>query len=366
MSTSPALEQIRPADLPAPPQAALEMLRACSSDQVDSRTLAGFAETDPVLTAEILRVVNTPLFGIGNEVTSVKRAVTLLGSRPLRNIILCLMVREAAQKHTRENFDITLFWEDSLRRATAASTLAKLCDTDKDDAFTAALMQDFGLLILFYLNPDVSMSYSQLRQYDPQQRLDQENILFGLQHDELVSMLARNWSLPEELVVALSSHHRLDSDASMLSRTLACVDWLNAVFSVENINPVLQVCRNMLQQLLDVDEEQLQQVFVELPTQVEQAAHAMGLRINEQVDFDSLLQRANSVLAKENVSYQELTWKLEKAIAERDRVSAELNREITVAQEVQRRLMPDMQSQAEDFPFYGMNLPARNVSGDFF
>ena len=122
--TSPAsLSTIKPSDLPAPPQSALEMLRACSRDDVDNRQLAGFARTDPVLTAEVLRVVNTPLFGIAREVNSVQHAITLLGVRALRNIVLCLLVREAVTQQTIPGVDVTHFWEDSLRRAVAARLL---------------------------------------------------------------------------------------------------------------------------------------------------------------------------------------------------------------------------------------------------
>jgi len=364
MRVNQALENINPSDLPAPPQAALEMLRACSHQDVDSRTLAGFAETDPVLTAEILRVVNTPIFGIGKEVNSVRHAVALIGSHTLRNIILCLMVREAAQNHARENFDITHFWEDSLRRAAVASSMARLCGVDKDDAFTAAMLQDFGLLVLLYLNPDAPAQYSDLRQLDPKRRLNKEKQLFGISHDELMSVLAKKWCLPDELIDALTVHHHTDKQSTYLARILYCADWVDAVFNTQDFSQVLQQCHAIIKQLLDIDEEQLQDIFVELPAKVEQAAHAMGLRIKQQPDFEQLLQQANSALAKENVSYQKLTWKLEKALAERDRLSAEQNSEIEIAQEVQRHFMPT--GYCQDLPVQGLNLPARNISGDFF
>jgi serine phosphatase RsbU (regulator of sigma subunit) len=308
-------------------------------------------------------VVNTPIFGIGKEVTSVRHAVTLLGSRTLRNIILCLMVREAAQSHVRDNFEITLFWEDCLRRAVVSSLLAQSLDVDKDDAFTAAMMQDFGLLILFYLNPDASVSYTKLRQLDPKQRYEQERLLFGITHDEIMSVLAKKWCLPKELSEALTDHHRVTANSTLLARILNCADWVDAVFNAPDFNQVLKQSRATINQLLAIDDDKLQKVFEELPAKVEMSAHAMGLRIQQQPDFDQLLRQANTALAKENVSYQELTWKLEKAIAERDRLSAELNREISVAQEVQRKLMPDTSA---GLPVYGLNLPARNISGDFY
>ncbi|MEJ2398066.1 MAG: HDOD domain-containing protein [Gammaproteobacteria bacterium] len=85
MQPRPAIDEIKPADLPAPPQSALEMLRACCRDDIDNKQLAVFAQTDLILVAEVLRLVNTPLFGIAQEVSAVRHAISLLG------ILACAM-----------------------------------------------------------------------------------------------------------------------------------------------------------------------------------------------------------------------------------------------------------------------------------
>lgn len=364
MHPASTMSRIKPADLPAPPQAALEMLRACSRDDVDNKQLAEFAQSDPILTAEVLRVVNTPLFGIAHEVTSVRHAIALLGMHTLRNIIMCLMVREAVQTHIIPAFDITLFWEDTLRRAVTARWLGTQIGLDKDDCFTAGLLQDFGLLILFYLHPEQACEYVNLRAQDPARRYQSEKALFGMGHDEVVTLLVKQWSLPQSLGDAIGYHHQQGGLSGKLSQVLLANDWVNAVFCVPDINMVLKKVRSMLVTEFGLAGTDVEQQLTELPKAVMETAHSLGLHIQTQADFEQLLRQANSRLAKENTDYQELTWKLEKAIAERDRLAAELNQEIAIAQEVQRHLMPD--AAPNDLPVYGLNLPARNISGDFF
>ncbi|MBI1423682.1 MAG: HDOD domain-containing protein [Gammaproteobacteria bacterium] len=364
MHTPLELYNIKPSDLPAPPQAALEMLRACAREDIDNKQLAAFAQTDPVLTAEVLRVVNTPLFGIAQEVSSVRHAISLLGLRALRNIVLCLMVREAVQQHAIPGFDITLFWEDTLRRAVAARWLGMRAGLDKDDCFSAGLLQDFGLLILFYLHPEVAAEFIQLRALDPAQRYTREKSLFGNTHDEVMLLLIRQWSLPPSLESAIGLHHQPRTEDAILSRVLYAADWINAVFCVPGMNSVLECVRTLLGDEFGLDADVIDPYFTQLPAEVTDTAAALGLHIQAQVDFEQLMRQANMRLARENTDYQELTWQLEKAIAERDRLAAELNREIAIAQEVQRHLMPD--TQADDLPVMGLNLPARNISGDFF
>ena len=358
------LHQIKPADLPAPPQSALEILRACSRDDIDNKQLADFAQTDPILTAEILRVVNTPLFGIGHEVTSVRHAISLLGIRALRNIVLCLMVREAVQRHMIPAFDITLFWEDTLRRAVTARWLGVQLQLDKDECFTAGLLQDFGLLILFHLQPESAGEAASMRALDPVQRYQREKALFGIGHDEVLAMLVSLWSLPQSLGDAIGHHHRTDASLSKLSQVLYASDWVNALFVVADINPVLEKARVLLEANFGLHATEIEQQLSETPGAVMAAANSLGLHIKTQADFEKLLRQANARLAKENTDYQELTWKLEKTISERDRLAAELNQEIAIAQEVQRRLMPA--TTLSGLPVYGLNLPARNISGDFF
>ena len=340
------------------------MLRACAREDVDNNQLAEFAQTDPVLTAEMLRVVNTPLFGIAHEVTSVRHAVSLLGVRALRNIVLCLMVREAVQQHATPAFDITLFWEDTLRRAVTARWLGARRGLDKDECFAAGLLQDFGLLILFYLHPEVAGEYVSMRAQDPVQRYTHEKAVFAITHDDVMMLLLKQWSLPQSLGNAIGHHHQTDGQNSTLAQVLFASDWVNAVFCVAEMNPVLGKVRNILTAEFGLTEVEVEQQLAELPAAVMEAADALGLHIPTQTDFDQLLRQANTRLAKENTGYQELTWQLEKAIAERDRLAQELNQEIAIAQEVQRHLMPD--TTANNLPVYGLNLPARNISGDFF
>ncbi len=364
MGTQLAIDTIKPSDLPAPPQSALEILRACSRDDIDNNQLADFTQTDPVLTVEVLRVVNSPLFGIATEVSSVRHAITLLGTRALRNIVLCLTVREAVQNYKTPGLDLTLFWEDTLRRAVTAKLLGKHLGLDADECFTVGLLQDFGFLILFFLHQEVADKFKVLRQCDPEQRRTKEIEIFDTSHDQVIKILGQHWSLPDSLIDAISHHHEEKNENRSLASILHGADWVNAIFCVHDIADVLDRTRTELHDTFNLSEEEMEDLLSEVPRTVEDSARALGLRIKQQIDYDVVIRQANTRLARENTDYQELTWKLEKAIEERDKLSEELNREIVIAQEVQRSLMP--RDMPDGFPVCGINVPARNISGDFF
>lgn len=364
----PSVGSLRPADLPVPPQAALALMRACADPQADSRALAKLAASDPVLTAELLRVANSPFFGLGTDIGSIARAVTVLGRRALRNLVLSISVRDALRAAALPGLDIGVFWEDLLRCAVAARVLGAHCGVDPEDCFTAGLLADFGLLVLFRTVPDKAHLWTEWRLLDPELRYSRECEELGASHDQVALLLARSWSLPEPLAAALGGHHHCESVAATgapdLCRVLQAADWMAAVYGASHKARVLDGCRSLLLQHFGLDAQRADDCLAAMPQQIEEAASGLGLGVSEQPDFDAVLRHANARLAEENLSYQELTWRLSNAIKERDRLAAELNRELELAGEIQRSLLPA--SQPPSFPLVGLNLPAKELSGDFF
>jgi serine phosphatase RsbU (regulator of sigma subunit)/HD-like signal output (HDOD) protein len=358
---------IRPADLPAPPQTALAVMRACSADEVDSQGLGKLVASDPVLTAELLRVVNSPFYGLGREVGNIARAVTVLGHRPLRNLVLSISVRDALRADALPGFDIGAFWESALRCAVAARVLGQASGLDADDCFTAGLLADFGLLVLFHVRPEKAALWEELRALDPDARRQAEQEHFQTTHDQVLQMLGRAWSLPEDLTGALAGHHACEEAAlegreGVLCQVLHCADWAAAVYGAEHKAEVLERCRWLLGEQLGLEGDQADRCLGAVPAQVEQAAAALSLHVGEQPDFEQILRQANVRLAEENLSYQELTWRLERTLEERDRLAAELNNELDLAHQIQRALLPG----GRQGPVTGISVPAKQLSGDFF
>ena len=360
---------LKPSDLPSPPQAALQILRTCSQSDVDNAELTRLVSNDPVLTAELLRVVNSPFLGIAREVRSIKQAIVILGTKALRNLALCLAARDVVKPDDMPGFAIDLFWEDSLRRACCARMLAQMTGADADDCFTAGLLQDFGLLVMFFLNKDKLPLWLEFRLLDPDARYRQEIEQFYTTHDAMMENLATHWGLPQDLAHSLGAHHKVGKDdgeqaQNSLPAILQCTDWLVCVFSLRDVRSAIASCRHKTQQLLGLGIEQLEALLVSMPEETEKAASALGLRINQQVDFNQLMLDANVTLAEENLDYQELNWKLEKAVKERDELAAELNRELELAREIQLNLLPKQREAG--FPITGINVSARQLSGDFY
>ena len=369
MNRTVTLDNFKPKNLPMPRQTAIRLIQACTQPNVSVTELAGLADKDAALTVELLRIVNTPFFGLGREVASVARAVTILGHRALRNLALCIAVRDAFKPEAVAGLEPRRYWEDTLRRAVAAKLLAEKVTLDSEELFTLGLLQDCGLLVMLLNDTEQTDSLGDFLAADPDTRLEMEQTAFGFTHDEVVAFLCQKWGLPEEMAHTLGAHHRcevLELATTRIAhcRVLNCADWLSAVYTAADKAPVIDRCRALLQKHFDLDSELTDQLLEAIPEQVGLVASSLDLAINQQIDFQEILREANLRLSEENLSYQELTWRLEKTLNERDALAAELNREIEMAREIQRSLLPaPLNGQAS---IVGVNVPARALSGDFY
>ena len=362
MSTAIKLDKIKPTDLPAPPQAALQIIRACAREEVTSSEISDIAATNPALTAELLRVANSPLYGIAREVNSINNAVSVLGLRAIRNLVLCISIHDAIDKEAIPNFDAETFWEDSLRRAIITKQISTLLSQDADECFTSGLLQDFGLLILFYLHPEEAKQWKNLRSMSPDKRILAEQEIFSITHSEIGEKLIEFWELPSSLGEAIGLHHS-DNNINELSKVLMAADWINSIFVTNDPSHALIDAGTYLSKDMNLDEEMIKDLCEKTPALVAEAAVSLGLKIEKQVDFEQVMRDANVRLADENVSYQELTWQLEKTLRERDELAAALQNEMELAREIQASLLPpDIQV----LPIEGINVSAKELSGDFF
>ncbi len=363
---TPGAGQPRASDLPAPPQAAMRVLQLCADPGADARRVAAVVEQDPALAAQVLRIVNSAFFGFARQVGSVRHAVSILGQKPLRNYVLCLAVRDALRPAVLHGLDTTRFWDASLRRAVAGRALAPSAGVDPDTAFTVCLLQDMGLLAMVHARPDCAGVVGALLELDPERRLAREQATFATTHDAAGRDLARAWELPEDLAQAIGEHHAEPGDAahgSALGRVALCADWAAAVFQTADTRHVIARTRALCAKHLALAEADADAVLGTIGERVADAGRALGVKVQACRSFDEVLRDAHLALAEENLGYQELAWRLQSTLDEREALSRRLRDEVEKARLVQRALMPPP---GEQTLFHGINAPARELSGDFF
>ena len=180
---------------------------------LDSDTpLDAIAETmgrDQGLTAKVLTMANSAFYGLQQEVTTVARALTVLGLNEVRTLVLAVGVKALTQdKNFPKDFNLKSYWEHQLRVGLAARMLAPLMGgLGGDSLFTAGIHHDLGKLLTALHRPDDWRIIEELAAARPLAYSEAEEEHWGLEHGVIGSMVMGSWNLPVALTEPVNWHH---------------------------------------------------------------------------------------------------------------------------------------------------------------
>lgn len=162
---------------------------------------------DPVLTARLLRLANSPFYGFPSRIDTVSRAVTVIGMHALRNLVLVTSAVDCLSRLPVPN--MREYWGHSLRAAIAARVLALHCDVAEPEAlFAAGLLHDIGRQIIAAKLPEIAREV-EIRAGDTEMSVDEvERAVLGFDHAAVGAELLRTWRLPSTLCEPIAFHHR--------------------------------------------------------------------------------------------------------------------------------------------------------------
>lgn len=194
-------------NLPSLPSAVVKVQQLTQCNEVDFRLVARTVSEDPALTARLLRLANSPFFGLSGQIGSVRQACIVLGTSGVRNLALAASVSGCLQPLGEGGVNRSAFWLHAAKTASAAKALAKYCDADADLAFIAGLLHDLGILVFdACLEGDVAKQW--LSSDAPRRdSIVSEQQALGVDHCTVGECAAQYWRFPEAVCLAIAGHH---------------------------------------------------------------------------------------------------------------------------------------------------------------
>lgn len=211
------------------PAIALKALKLMSGTDTSLLELCNLIRSDPAISGAILRLANSPLVGFPKTVTSVLQASMLLGFRQLRSLVITLGLK--AYLHDACTPLIRSCWRHSVACALIAERSAKWSFLDNDFAHTAGILHDIGRIALATLMPDSYLRVVEHGANRPQDLLQVEWELCGIDHNQAGSSLVTAWNLPDAFLETTACHHTpeqctLAGAASLIPPSCALADAL--------------------------------------------------------------------------------------------------------------------------------------------
>lgn len=218
VSASRAADEARRAlkSLPPFPAVALQLISLLDDPEVPMRRVVKLLRVDPAISAEILRVSNSALYGLSRRIDNLSHAIVVLGTDIVKRLALTAALGRFSRSLMRDEA-MRNCWDHSVACALIAERLADLLQAPRDRAYTAGLLHDIGRLALLASFPD---RYRKMLGEQPAPELDEfeaERALFGIDHCQAGEWLARQWKLPDEFVAAIADHHREPDGLSLTS-----------------------------------------------------------------------------------------------------------------------------------------------------
>ena len=204
--------------LPHFPHVASRVLALVTDEDTATRKVSEIIRTDPSFTAEILRIANSALYGRGRQITTVALAVTRLGLERTKACATLFAVNSMVKPVLRLEA-LRKCWVHSLVSAIVTEELARAAGVPTGTAYTVGLLHDLGTLGLMAAYPE---EYNRMLEVSTEYGFDMvrtERDLFEIDHCAAGAYLADEWNFPDEMGVAIATHH-LDpnpGDASLNS-----------------------------------------------------------------------------------------------------------------------------------------------------
>lgn len=207
--------------LPTLPSVAMRLMKITSAEDADLNEIIRLIECDPPLTAKVLSMCRRAELGLGSRVTTVERAVLLLGLETLKSIVLGVQVLDWSSRNAvapkpagpgkpaGAEFNRTEFWRHCISVACAAELVAgahRELEVNPNEAFVAGLLHDLGKVALQMVLPQAYAQVIEVAESRQANIADIEKQVIGLDHHTAGKRLAERWELPSILIEAIWLH----------------------------------------------------------------------------------------------------------------------------------------------------------------
>jgi HD-like signal output (HDOD) protein len=241
-------------DIPPMPQVASKVINILENPDFSFAELVRVISKDPSVTASILKMANSALFAPKNDITNLTQAISFLGVKNVKNLVITLSTKSLFTGSNTRFFDNKI-WEHSVATAIISRIVVLNIDKKKaEEAFLVGLMHDLGQIIMLKSMPE----YENLLADAFNENLsiyDLESERMGFTHSDVGAYLMKKWNLPPLYENSIAYHHKpANADNDFLAK-IVC--YANNFTKINNIGVTRNIDKCYYQKMLEIDEETL-------------------------------------------------------------------------------------------------------------
>jgi HD-like signal output (HDOD) protein len=200
-----------------------KVMEICSRTDASPNELNKVISLDPVLTGQVLKLINSAYYSLVNKVTSLTRAITMLGMNTVKNIALSTaIIRTISGAKKSRALPTSKFWAHSIGAGVSARLLGEVKEIppmEREELFLAGLLHDLGKV-------PFGDEYSEVLKVAKVEQLplvQVERDFMGIDHQEVGSMIAEKWKLNTVITECITSHHETKTLTGDLGQQVALI-----------------------------------------------------------------------------------------------------------------------------------------------
>jgi putative nucleotidyltransferase with HDIG domain len=212
-----------------------KVLEICSRTDASPNELNKVVSLDPVLTGQVLKLINSAYYSLVAKVTSLTRAITMLGMNTVKNMALSTaVIRTVSSAKKSRVLPTSKFWAHSIGVGACAKLLAVAKDVpimEREEYFVAGLLHDLGKV-------PFGDEYSEVLNIAMRERaslVEVEQDLLGIDHQEVGLMIAEKWKLNPVIRDCIGNHHRIEQADEKHRRQIAFISLANIYINIFDI-----------------------------------------------------------------------------------------------------------------------------------
>lgn len=272
------LEETELTKLPSLPHVLIKLLNACQNDTACFDTLAEIITKDATLSAKVLSVANSPVYGKSHQLTSLKQILLFLGLDTIKSIAITASVQQFFSRYSKEKSRFLKgFWEHTLYTAIVAKSLAKLTSyQNPEEAYFAGLLHDIGKLIFENYSQH---EYSTLVYTDTSSEdlLKREQEKYEITHDDIGARLLGIWGITDVISDAIKYHHAKTEDILEAHHLVKIINLANSITTNNHINK--EQVLDYSYRLFDLSDSVLMDILTNAKAEVKTVAASMEIDI---------------------------------------------------------------------------------------
>jgi diguanylate cyclase (GGDEF)-like protein len=295
--------------LPTLPSVAIRLLDLSKDSDTGVKEVIAVIKTDPAISAKIVKAANSSFFGFKSQVTSIDRAVPLLGMTVVTSLALSFSLVDGAMTEGPIAKHFNSYWVQSVAQAVANELLGKECGGGLEcEYFLAGLLTDVGRLAMLKTIPNeyLQVVEAAVDTECPVYDTDTETESLGINHIEIGHQLMDQWNFPESLIDSLRFHHASRSHILEMTyvphfdliKSTAIAAATGEYFAGNNMVRALERIRELSSEFFGFSEADLEDFLTRARARTEDAGELLSIDTCLLGQANELMVQANEQLAE--------------------------------------------------------------------